>query len=149
MNVNNVVLQGRLGKDAHISENRNGTTRAFFVLANGRKYRNSDGDLVEDTSWIPVVYQGKGAAAIAEYLVKGQHVTVTGRINTYETEKDGERIRNFEVMTFDVQLSPRSNGGGNGESNGGGNGGGGGSRSSGNSRSRGKAEEFDSEDVPF
>lgn len=144
MNVNNVVLQGRLGKDAHISENRNGTTRAFFVLANSRKYKNSDGDVVEDTSWIPVVYQGKGAAAIQDYLTKGQHVTVTGRINTYETEKDGETVRNFEVTTFDVQLSPRNGG----PSNNGDSGGNGGSSTRSNSRSRGRVEE-DLEEVPF
>ena len=109
MGVNTVIVTGRLGRDAEESESPSGQTRLKFSLAHSRKYTTKDGEKNEKTSWVPVSYYGKPADAIAKYLAKGKEVTVVGRLDTYEYEKDGEKKKGFEVIANEVWLGGSAN----------------------------------------
>lgn len=112
MYTNLIVIQGRLGRDADSGETNGGTPRVKFSLANSRRW-TQDGERKEQTTWVPVQYYGKSAAAVAPYLTKGKHVTVVGRLNTYEFEGDDGKLRKgFEIVANEVQLGAKSEGGG-------------------------------------
>ena len=116
MGVNTVIVSGRLGRDAENSETRGGQTRLKFSLAHSRRYTDKDGEKQEKTNWVPISYYGKGAEAIEKYLVKGKEVTVVGRLDTYEYEKDGDKKKGFEVIANEVWLGGSANGNGNSKS---------------------------------
>lgn len=103
MGVNNIVVTGRLGRDADSAETKSGMTRLKFSIAHSRKFTR-EGERVENTSWIPVSYYGKPAEAIEKYLLKGKEVTVVGRLDVYEYEKDGDKRKGFEVIANEVWL---------------------------------------------
>ena len=103
MGVNTIIVTGRLGRDAESAETKGGMTRLRFSIAHSRKF-TKDGERVENTSWIPVSYYGKPAEAIEKYLIKGKEITIVGRLDTYEFEKDGDKRRGFEVIANEVWL---------------------------------------------
>lgn len=109
MNLNQVLLIGRLGDDAKIRFTPTGKSVASFRLAVNRKYRNGSNELVEVTDWFNVeTWQ----AGVHQYLTKGKEVLVTGRLETDEYEVDGVRRWFTRIVALSVQLgnSPQPKG---------------------------------------
>lgn len=105
--VNTIIVTGRLGGDAERRDTQSGVTRLRFSMAHKRSY-SKDGERVEQTSWMPVSYYGKSAEAIEKFLIKGKEVTIVGRLDAYEYEKDGERRKGFEIIANEVWLGAKS-----------------------------------------
>jgi single-strand DNA-binding protein len=113
MSVNLVVINGRLGADAELSETNSGTEVVKFRMANTRRYNDRDGNRQEQTAWVPVTAYGKVGSSIVDYLVKGKEVTVVGRLRTYSYEnQDGETRYGWEVNASEVNLGSDPRGGG-------------------------------------
>lgn len=89
--MNKVILMGNLGRDPEVKEFDNGGSVTKFPVATSRKYKNRDGELVEDTTWHEVEVSGNSADACAKYLSKGSKVLVEGSIAVRKYEKDGEK----------------------------------------------------------
>jgi single-strand DNA-binding protein len=116
MAVNLVVINGRLGADADVSETNNGTEVVKFRIANTRRYKDRDGERQEQTAWVPITAYGKVGSGIIDYLVKGKEVTVVGRLRTYQYEdKDGETRYGWEVNAQEINLGSDPRGGGSGD----------------------------------
>lgn len=75
-----------------------GASVTSFSLAVGRSWRDKQGELQEQTSFINCVAWGNGGETIAKYLSKGDPLLVGGRLDqrTYD-DKDGATRYAYEV----------------------------------------------------
>lgn len=110
--LNKVFLIGNLTADPELQYTSNGTARARFRVAVNRQYKDSSGQLQEETTFVPIITWGNQAENCANYLSKGRSVAVEGRlrIDTFETQ-EGEKRKVVEVVAQNVQFlggPPRS-----------------------------------------
>jgi len=103
--LNHVVLIGNLTDDPELRYTQNGMARARFSIAVNRRWRDRDGNLQEETTFVPIVVWGQQAENCVNFLSKGSTVAVEGRlrIDTYQTE-EGERRKVTEVVARTVQF---------------------------------------------
>lgn len=96
--MNNITVAGQLGKDAEIRVIPSGESVVSFSVADSQgKDKNA--------IWWRCSLFGKRGEALAQYLVKGQAVTVSGRITEREyTDKDGNEKKAMELNVSDVAL---------------------------------------------
>jgi single-strand DNA-binding protein len=106
--LNHVVLIGNLTDDPELRYTSTGMARARFSIAVNRRWRDRDGNLQEETTFVPIVVWGQQAETCANFLSKGSTVAVEGRlrIETYQTE-EGERRKVAEVVARTVQFLDR------------------------------------------
>ena len=90
MSVNRVILVGHLGKDPEVKYMANETAVCNFSIATNRSYKDKAGERVEQTEWHNITFFGKQAEVIKEYLKKGNQIYIEGRIQTTQSEKDGQ-----------------------------------------------------------
>ena len=124
--VNKVILVGNLGKDPEVRYLPNGSAVANITLATSRKYKDKNGEMVEETEWHRVTFFDKLAEIVGQYLKKGRSVFVEGRIKTRKyTDKDGVEKYATDIIANEMQmLGGREGmgepGGGGGDEEGGG-----------------------------
>lgn len=109
--VNKVILLGNLGRDPEIRYTaEGGTAICNIVIATSRRYKNSQGELQEETEWHRVVFFGRQAEVAQQYLRKGSPVYVEGRLRTRRyTDKDGIERYATEIVADTMQLLPSRN----------------------------------------
>ncbi len=90
MSVNKVILLGRVGKQPEIKQVGDNKV-ANFSLATSEKFKDKNGNKVENTEWHNVVFWGKQADLIEQYVGKGDELYIEGSIKTETYEKDGEK----------------------------------------------------------
>ncbi len=90
MSVNKVILLGRVGKQPEIKQVGDNKV-ANFSLATSEKFKDKNGNKVENTEWHNVVFWGKQAELIEQYVGKGDELYIEGSIKTETYEKDGEK----------------------------------------------------------
>ncbi len=147
--VNKVILLGNLGNDPEVRYTASGAAVANVSLATTDSWRDKEsGDQQERTEWHRVVFFGRLAEIVGEYLNKGSQIYVEGRLQTRKwQDKDGNDKYSTEIVASEMQML----GGGRG-----GSGGGGGSNQSRSSnqpdesaaRQPAGADDFD-DDIPF
>lgn len=95
--LNKVILIGRLGKDPEIISFENGSKKMSVTLATSERYRDRNGEWVEQTDWHNLVSWGNLALDIAEKrrnYVKGDMMYVEGRLKTRQYV-DGQNITRY------------------------------------------------------
>ena len=106
--MNKTQLIGNLGADPVIRTTSSGNTVskvANFTVATSERYRNSAGEIIENTDWHNVVAFGKVAEIIEKYLHKGSLVYVEGKgRNRKWTGNDGADHFTHEIVLTDLQL---------------------------------------------
>lgn len=70
---------GNIGSDAEIKE-FNGKKYVSFNVAHSEKRKDSNGTMVESTTWVSVLWYGDGGG-LTQYLKKGCKVFVRGRLS--------------------------------------------------------------------
>ena len=103
--VNKVILVGNLGKDPEVKYLDKGVVVANFSLATTEKYRNKEGERVNQTEWHNIVLW-RGLAEVAEkWLKKGSSVYIEGKIKTRKWEdKDGNTRYNTEILADNMTM---------------------------------------------
>ena len=97
--INNVVLTGRLTKDADLRYTSNGIAVANFTVAVNRKFKK-DGQ--PEADFINCVIWRNGAEALANHTRKGSLIGVEGSIQTRSYDNDdGKRVYITEVVVKD------------------------------------------------
>lgn len=105
MNVNKVVLIGRLGKDPEVRFTAGGQAVASFSLATSKHWKDKDGQKHEKTEWHKVVVWGKLGEACGKYLEKGRPAYVEGELATRSwTDKQGVERYMTEIIAQTVQF---------------------------------------------
>lgn len=111
--INNVVLVGRMTRDAELRYTPSNQAVATFTLAVNRNFKNQNGE--READFINCVMWRQQAENIANWTQKGMLVGITGRIQTrnYENQQ-GQRVYVTEVVgeTFQVMESRKDQQGG-------------------------------------
>ena len=106
MNINVCVLSGRLTKAVELRATGSGTSVASFTMA----VDDGWGDK-KKTYFLPVIVWQKAVEACAKSLVKGQMVTVKGRITTRNwDDQQGQRHYVTEIVADNVEFGMRPKG---------------------------------------
>ena len=87
--LNKVQLIGFLGADPEVRRSNDSDAIARANIATSESWKK-DGEKHEKTEWHRVVFFGKLAEIVGEYLKKGSLVYVEGRLQTRSWDKDGE-----------------------------------------------------------
>jgi single-strand DNA-binding protein len=98
MDINKVILIGRLTKDPEIQTSKSGTSFSRFSIAvNGFKK--------DEVSFINCISFGKTAEIISGYALKGHRIAIEGELkqNTW-TDKDGNKRNDISVNVSSCQL---------------------------------------------
>ena len=113
-----IVIAGRIGRDAETRTAGDGTVTGFTVAVDVRQGRE------KSTNWWRVSLWGKRGESLAQYLTKGASVTVSGEFSLSEYE--GKPQLNIRANAVALQggggerqqprndAPPRSGGGGGG-----------------------------------
>src|SRR3990167_10351917 len=109
MNVNKVILVGRLTRDPEIRTTPGGQSVASLSMATNSYWTDKSGVRQERTEFHNVVLWGRLAEVAGQYLTKGQECYVEGRLQTRAyTAKDGtERKVTQAVGTEKLTGRPR------------------------------------------
>ena len=101
--INNVVLVGRMTREAELRYTPSNIAVATFTLAVNRDYKSENGE--READFINVVLWRQAAENLANWTKKGSLVGVTGRIQTrnYDNQQ-GQRVYVTEVVAERFQL---------------------------------------------
>ena len=101
--INNVVLVGRLTRDAELRYMQSNIAVATFTLAVNRPFKNEDGE--RDADFINCVIWRQSAENLANWAKKGSLIGITGVIQTrsYDNQQ-GQRVYVTEVVASNFQL---------------------------------------------
>jgi single-strand DNA-binding protein len=83
-------------------------------LACNDNYKNKEGEKVERTEWIRIIFFGKLAEIVDQYVEKGKQLYVSGRMTTREWEdKEGIKRYTTEIIGQDMKMLGSKNASGN------------------------------------
>ena len=101
--INNVVLVGRMTRDAELRYTSSNQAVATFSLAVNRNFKSQNGE--RETDFINCVIWRQQAENLANWAKKGSLIGITGRIQTrsYENQQ-GQRVYVTEVVAEKFQL---------------------------------------------
>ena len=101
--INNVVLVGRMTRDADLRYTPSNQAVATFTLAVNRNFKNQAGE--READFINCVIWRQQAENLANWAKKGTLVGITGRIQTrnYENQQ-GQRVYVTEVIAENFQV---------------------------------------------
>jgi single-strand DNA-binding protein len=115
---------GRAGKDPEVRYTAAGTAVASLSIACSEKFKNKGGEWEEKTEWVNLVFWGKLAEIVGEYVVKGMEIYVSGRMQTRKyQDRDGKDRYSTDITCEKMQMlggkgekksSGSEGGGGNG-----------------------------------
>jgi len=96
---NNITVAGNVGKDAEVRYLATGTATASFSVADSQI--NKD----KTTIWWNCTIFGDRAEKLAQYIVKGDKITVFGNVTEREwDDNQGVKQRRMEIRVNDVAL---------------------------------------------
>lgn len=108
--VNKVTILGNLGRDPEVRYTPSNMAIATVNIATTYKAKDKE----PETEWHRVVFFGRTAEVVGEYLKKGSSVYVEGRLRTQKwTDKSGAERYTTEIVAESMQmLGGKSSGGG-------------------------------------
>ena len=101
---NHVQLIGRLGNNPEIKIFDSGKKKATFSLATNDRYKDADGNSIEDTHWHNIVVWGKKVDVIEKYLSKGSEVALSGKLINRNYEIDGRKKYVTEINVKELLM---------------------------------------------
>ncbi len=105
---NTVTIIGNVTRDPELRYLTSGTALASFGVAWNNRYKDRNGDQVEDTSFFDVTCWRDLADNVSESISKGDRVIVYGKLEqrSWETQ-DGEKRSKVEIVADEVAPSLR------------------------------------------
>ena len=106
LNLNKVVLAGRLTSDPELKQTQSGVSVTSFSLAVNRRYVSRNNEQAEQqTDFINLVAWRQTAEFICKYFRKGSALCVTGSIQTRSwQDNQGQRRYATEVVVDDAMF---------------------------------------------
>lgn len=105
-NLNQLTLLGNLARDPEIKYTNEGLAIADLRVAVNRRWRDKEGNDIENVEFFNITAWNKLAENCASDLKKGDRVMVSGRLNhrSFDT-KDGKKINIMNVIADVVAAS--------------------------------------------
>jgi single-strand DNA-binding protein len=111
MNLNKVILVGRLTRDPEIKSLPSGQGVCSFGLATGRFFVDKSGQKQQQTEFHNIVMFGRLAEIASQYLTKGSLTLIEGRLRTRNwQDAQGNQKYRTEIVAERMQLGPKSAG---------------------------------------
>lgn len=108
MNLNKVIIAGRLTADPILRTTTTGQQVATFSVATNRYWFDQANQKKEATEFHNIVVWGKTADIVSRFLTKGGLVLVEGRLQTRVwDDKQGQKRRTTEIIGERIQLGPK------------------------------------------
>ena len=104
--VNKVILVGNLGRDPEMRTFPSGDQVANVTIATTDRWRDKNtGENKEATEWHRVVFNGRLAEIVGQYLRKGSQVYVEGSLRTRKwTDQQGIERYSTEIRADSMQM---------------------------------------------
>ena len=104
--INKVILIGNLGNDPDVRYTSGGAAVANISLATTDSWRDKEtGEQQDRTEWHRIVFFGRLAEIVAEYLKKGSQIYIEGRLQTRKwQDKDGNDRYTTEIVANEMQM---------------------------------------------
>jgi len=101
--INQVVLIGRLTRDAELKYTTSGQAVCKFSIAVNRARKNGE-QWEEEPNFFDVVLWGKRGEALNQYLLKGKTIGVEGELRQDRWQQDGQNRSKVEIVANNIQL---------------------------------------------
>ena len=105
--VNKVILVGNLGRDPEIRTFPSGDQVANVTLATSDRWKDKQsGEMREHTEWHRLVFNGRLAEIVGQYLRKGSPIYVEGSIRTrkWQDQATGQDRYATEIRVDQMQM---------------------------------------------
>ena len=113
--VNKVILIGFLGDAPETRFTQQGKPVTKFSVAVNESWKDAQGTKQERVEWFRIVCFGHLAEVCGQYLDKGRHVFLEGRLQTRRWEdRQGEKRTTVEVVASQMRILDRAPHNGNG-----------------------------------
>lgn len=109
MNLNKVILVGRVVSDPEIKSTPSGQQVCTLRVATNRYWRTPEGERKETTEYHNVVLWRRLAEIASQFLMKGSLVLIEGRLQTrnWQDTAGNQRYRT-EIIAERMQLGPKT-----------------------------------------
>ena len=107
LNLNKVVLAGRITADVELKQTTSGISVASFSIAVNRRFqsRGADGQAQQQADFINVTAWRQTAEFISKYFRKGSPICITGSIQTRNwTDQNGQKRYATEVVADEAMF---------------------------------------------
>jgi len=105
MNLNKVILIGRLTRNPELTYSGENTAICNFSIATNRRVGEK-----KEVEYHNIVAFGKTAENICEFLTKGGLLMIEGRLKTDSWDKDNVRHYRTKIIVERVQFGPKQAG---------------------------------------
>ena len=103
--VNKVILIGNLGADPELRQTQGGQSVCDLRMATNESWNDKNGQRQERTEWHRVIFWGKPAEIIKQYMSKGRRLYIEGRLQTRSWEdKQGQKRYTTEIVGNDFMF---------------------------------------------
>ena len=104
--INKVIIVGNLGRDPEMRTFPSGDQVANVTIATTDKWKDKQtGEMKEATEWHRVVFNGRLAEIVGQYLRKGSQVYVEGSLRTRKwTDQAGVERYSTEIRADQMQM---------------------------------------------
>lgn len=106
LSLNKVIVAGNLTRDPQTKFLAGDKAVCEFGMAINRRWKGSNGEAKEDTTFVEVQAWGRTAELVGQYLTKGSPAYVEGRLSqeTWEDKKDGTKRSKTRIVADTVQF---------------------------------------------
>jgi len=101
--LNQVMLVGRLTRDAELKYTNSGYAILKFSIAVNRSVKKDD-SWQEEVSFFNAVIFGKRADSLAQYMLKGKQIGIAGELRQDRWEQDGQSRSRVEIVVNNLQF---------------------------------------------
>jgi len=104
--INKVILVGNLGNDPELRTTPEGQKVCSFSIATSENWTDKSGQRQERTQWHRITVWGRQAENCAQYLTRGRHVYIEGRISyrQWDDRETGQKKYATDIVAQTVQF---------------------------------------------
>lgn len=114
MDLNKVMIIGRATNNLQVKTiESSGTPVVNFTVATNRKFKNKEGNVLEDAEYHRCVAYGKGAEVLSKYLTKGKRIYIEGRLRTrkWQDSEGNDKFSTEIIVDNFIFLDPKNHDG--------------------------------------
>ena len=109
MNLNKVILIGRLVSDPEMRSTSGGQNVCNFRLATNRTWTDKNGQKQQSTEYHNIILWRRLAEIASQYLTKGALAMIEGSIQTRSwQDSSGNKRYTTEIIGQNIQMGPKS-----------------------------------------
>ena len=109
MSINKVFISGNLTNDMEVRYTNSGMAVAQGGIAVNERVKDQAGNWTDKPHFFDLVFFGKRAESLSQYLVKGTKVAIDGRLRYSTWEKVGQKRSKVEIVIDEIELMSRGN----------------------------------------